>query len=127
MNADLRFRLTPYLEINSSDRSFLDLLLEKLGEEALTGLWAGGNIRYVFWPIENGEDDSAFMVGDGTNFVVHLDDRMPVGMVIDFLLHELGHLHSWDVADQNEDHCDEFGKSFALLYRLYLTLYEETL
>jgi hypothetical protein len=102
-------------------------LQDRLGFEALLGAGTDVDVslKYHYEYIENGEDDSAYLLGDGENFDLHLDKRMPFGMVVDFIIHELAHVHSWHRADDKEDHCEEFGKSYAILYRLYLKLYEE--
>jgi hypothetical protein len=125
MNGDLKLRLSFFYQLDKQEEAFLYYVIEHLGQEALLGLDAEDtSIRYKFEYIENGEDDSAYVEGDGAEFHVHIDKRMPVGMMFDFIIHELAHVHSWERADDVEDHCDEFGKSYALLYRLYLYLYE---
>jgi hypothetical protein len=124
MNADLKLRLRPLHQTTRQEDAFLRYLIDELGEEALLGSKDAREVNFLFEYIENGEDDSAYVTGDGETFDLHLDKRMPFGMVVDFILHELAHIHSWDRADEKEDHCDEFGKSYALLYRLYLYLYE---
>jgi hypothetical protein len=100
--------------------------MAELGPEAMGSLTYDSDMRVSFdiETIENGEDDSAYMLGDGVTFTLVIDKRMPFGMITDFLIHELAHVHSWERADDKEDHCDEFGKSWALLYRKYLKLYE---
>jgi hypothetical protein len=126
MNADLELRLRP---LNTSDKeggSFIRYLMAELGPEAMGSLTYDSDMRVFFniETIENGEDDSAYVIGDGTTFTLVIDKRMPFGMIVDFLIHELAHVHSWECADDKEDHCDEFGKSYALLYRKYLELYD---
>lgn len=131
MNSDLKLRLCPFHQLSYRDSTFFHYVVERLAREALLGLPVHINgasdysVQFHFEPIENGEDDSAYVLGCGGKFDIHIDERMPTGMIIDFALHELAHLHSWTRADDNEDHCEEFGKSYALLYRLYLQLYEE--
>jgi hypothetical protein len=125
MNGDLKLRLKPFLKLDFDESMFWGRLLDQLGTEALTGLENGGHIVYCFGPIDNGEDDTGYVTGDGYEFELALDSRMPFGMVVDYLIHELAHIHSWERADDAEDHCDEFGKSYALLHRLYIELYEE--
>jgi hypothetical protein len=129
MNGDLRLRLRPLNQLDHKEEKFLCFLMDELGEDAAFGLHGDSDadeatIHYYLECIENGEDDSAYMTGDGNVFNIHIDKRVPFGMVVDFLIHELAHVHSWDCADDAEDHCDEFGKSYALLYRRYLELYE---
>ena len=125
MNPDLKFRLTPYPERSGADDLFFCNIAHYLCEEALLGVGGVYEIRLHFHAIENDDDDTGYVIYSGETFHVHLDNRMPIGMVIDYLIHELAHVHSWHVADEHEDHCDEFGKSYALLYREYLKLYEE--
>jgi hypothetical protein len=130
MNGDLKLRLTKLYCLDAQEQSFYNYLVRNLSEEALLGLDEEGREGWkctvdVFHTyVENDGDDSAFMVGDGETFDIHIDKRMPFGMCVDFIIHELAHVHSWDRADPEEDHCEEFGKSWALLYRLYLYLYD---
>lgn len=126
MNADLRFRLRPLYAITNQEERFLNYLIRELCEEALFGLAvdADTEVKVDLEYIQGDEDDSAYMLGDGETFRVILDKRMPFGMITDFLIHELAHVHSWELAHPREDHCVEFGKSYALLYRKYLELYD---
>lgn len=128
MNGDLKLRLTAIGDLAKMEEAFLHYLIQELSTEAQLGLTHNMDTKvYIkFAPIENGEDDSAYMLGDeaGTEFEVYIDDRMPLGMCIDFLIHELAHVRSWQRSRDDEEHCDEFGKSFALLYRKYLELYD---
>jgi hypothetical protein len=103
-------------------RGFLLFLQRRLGEMAVAG--RDYNIRWWFMAIENGEDDTAYVATDDeVEFHIVLDDRMPLGMVIDYLIHELAHIHSWHHYE-GDDHGPEFGKSQAYLYREYLKLYD---
>jgi hypothetical protein len=125
MNGDLQMRLSPFYRLSKQEEAFFYDLIQQLGKEALLGLDAGGeSVQFKFEYIELNDDDSAYVVGNGDDFCVHIDKRMPTGMMLDFVLHELAHVHSWERADDVEDHCEEFGKSYALLYRLYLDIYE---
>jgi hypothetical protein len=130
MNPDLKMRLKPLSRLNNNEWMFWQTLCTKLGQRALlfSSLHYGGGskIDIHFEAIENGEDDSAYMLGDdkGAEFDIYLDNRMPFGMVIDFLIHELAHIHSW-LRDEIDDHGPEFGKSYAVLYTEYLKLYDE--
>lgn len=126
MNGDLRLRLKPLYQLTAFERDFMCYLVTELGKEAAHGVRKPETVTIdiKYMPIENGEDDSAYMLGDGTDFEVIIDSRMPFGMVVDFLIHELAHVHSWERACDDEDHCDAFGKSYALLYRKYLELYD---
>jgi len=126
MNGDLKLRLAEWADLSTVERAFFKYLLVELSHEAMLGVTADVDVQVhvQFEQIENGEDDSAYVIGDGENFEVVIDNRMPFGMMIDFLIHELAHVHSWERACEDEDHCDEFGKSYALLYRKYLDLYD---
>jgi len=120
MNFDLRLRLTPFHELTRHDAEFWGVLWSTLAAAATDDA-----MQMCLGPIENDEDDTGYVTYDGETFVLFLDDRMPFGMVIDYLIHELAHVHSWAHADDKEDHCDDgFGKSYAMLYRLYLDLYD---
>jgi hypothetical protein len=127
MNGDLKLRLTNWEDATAEDKGFLSFLTYELAKETCLGVHKPSqvsvDIKYKAFDLP--DDDSAYMVGDGEDFEVVIDDRMPIGMMIDFLIHELAHVHSWERADEHEDHCDEFGKSYALLYRKYLELYDE--
>lgn len=126
MNGDLKLRLTPISEMSKEDSDFLRFLVTELSRETMLGVYKPETVTIdvKLRPIENGEDDSAYMLGDGSDFEVVIDNRMPFGMCVDFLIHELAHVHSWERACDVEDHCDEYGKSYALLYRKYLELYD---
>jgi len=128
MNGDLRMRLKAYKDLNADERGFWQLLCNTLARQALCNesvLYRDSSVAYVFAPIENGEDDSAYMLGDDDgNYEVYIDDRMPFGMMIDFLLHELAHVQSW-ICNEDDDHGPEFGLSYADLYAHYLLLYED--
>lgn len=126
MNPDLEMQLTPYQELTRKERGFWNLLCTKLGERALfyERLQHDCWVEYTFAPIELEDDDSAYMLGDNEGgFEVFIDSRMPFGMMIDFLLHELAHVQSWAM-DEDDDHGPEFGIAYADLYTKYLELYE---
>jgi len=130
MNPDLKLRLTPLYQASRQELDFLVQIREELTVIAMWGPLRRVSpfdirVNYHFEYIENGEDDSAYMTGNGETFDIHIDKRMPIGMILDFIVHELAHVHSWYTGDEYEDHCDEFGKSYALLYRGYLRLYDK--
>lgn len=129
MNEDLKFRLTPFQDLSGTDDIFFCKITERLCKAALTGQSERKHVRAHFHPLDLEDCDTGYIEATegGSTFHVHLDNRMPVGMVLDYLCHELAHAHSWDVADDKEDHCEEFGKSYAFLYREYLKLYEANL
>lgn len=126
MNGDLQLRLKPFKRINKTEMRFFEYLVEELSIEASLGLESDYD-THIFVTVEEinlDDDDTAYMEADGYEFHVYLEERCQLGTVIDYLIHELAHVHSWRRADPNEDHCDEFGKSYALLYRKYLKLYD---
>jgi hypothetical protein len=111
--------------MTADEDEFYKWLCHNLGWEALRPCKEDADIFINLTYIENGEDDSAFMLGDDDHqFEIYLDKRMPFGMCIDFLIHELAHVHSW-AKDEKDDHGPEWGKSYARLYRLYLKLYDK--
>lgn len=120
MNEDLKLRLAKF-----NKEEHLDYIKALTKVLMLTCRNTVEEVSYYIEEIENGEDDTAYILGDGFKFDVYIDNRMPVGMITDYILHELAHADSWWVGDDEEDHCDEFGKSYAKLYRRYLEFYEE--
>lgn len=125
MNIDLKFRLTNTDKLSESERSAVNEITVELMLLAIETM-PDSFVRVKIIPIENGEDDTAYVTFDGEYFIVVIDSRMPIGMIFDLLLHELAHVHSWH-HDELNDHGEEFGKSYAYLYRKYLKLYEEYL
>ena len=123
MNPDLKLRLKPLNKLTTPETKFLDFLCFNLGQEALLGCPGDETVSISFRPIEEDEDDSAYVIKKNSNYQVVIDNRMPFGMCVDFILHELAHCHSWHHNEEN-DHGPEWGKSFALLYTYYLELYE---
>lgn len=123
MNPDLKLRLRPFTKLSEVEYRFWLYLSNILGQEAMLNCSKDSIIYIRPGPVENDEDDSAYVEGDGSIFNVYIDNRMPLGMCIDFLIHELSHVRSWH-HDEEDDHGPEFGKSYAALYRLYLDCYE---
>ena len=125
MNEDLKFRLTDYCKLNASDKQAVNKVLTEFMFKSISNQ----NDLYVvitLEPIENDEDDTAYVTYDGEVFDIVVDNRMPTGMVLDYVLHELAHVNSWFHYEE-DDHGDEFGKSYAYLYREYLKLYDKYL
>jgi hypothetical protein len=110
------------LSLSIRDRKSVEKVISKLAEisDPPHGLLLS------IEPIENDEDDTAYVTYDGRLFHVVIDSRMPVGMIFDYVIHELAHVHSWHFYE-HDDHGDEFGKSYAYLYREYLKLYDKYL
>jgi len=121
----LKLRLTPWLLINDEERSFFTWLCHNLGWVAMKPCKEDASILvYIEHIPDDGEDDTAYMLGDDDHqFEIHLDERLPLGMIIDYMIHEMAHVHSW-VKDEADDHGPAFGRSYALLYREYLKLYD---
>lgn len=125
MNDDLELRLKPWSLTTNDDIDFYRYLTYNLSYFALQKCKKNAEVIVRVQPIENGEDDSAYMLGDDDHkFEIYLDDRMPFGMIIDFLLHELAHVRSWHHHEE-DDHGPEFGRAYAALYRKYLKLYDK--
>jgi len=130
MNGDLQLRLKPFTAVNRTETLFFNSLVQRLSFEALdmaafgTQLYAA-NIELTLEEIENGEDDTGYVEynEDINTFEIHLDRRMPFGMVVDYLIHELAHVGSWSEYE-DDDHGPEFGKAYAMLYGVYLEIYE---
>ncbi|MHC4703103.1 MAG: hypothetical protein ACYTFQ_21260 [Planctomycetota bacterium] len=124
MNEDLKLRLTAYQNWTPEIHDFFKWLCHNLGWFAMKPCKEDANILIYLEYIENDEDDSAYMLGDDDHqFEIYLDKRMPFGMIIDFLLHEMAHIRSWH-HDEADDHGPEFGRAYAALYRKYLKLYD---
>lgn len=128
MNPDLYMRLKPFHNLTSCEQTFWRVLVSMLSKRAMCyadALDMDMRVTVNLGPIENGEDDSAYMLGDQEgNFEIYIDDRMPFGMMIDFLIHELAHVQSW-FCDEEDDHGPEFGIAYADLYNYYILLYEK--
>ncbi|MHC4302201.1 MAG: hypothetical protein ACYS7Y_33495 [Planctomycetota bacterium] len=126
MNPDLHFRLLNFDDLSVFDRRFFYKLLEELTIEAMLPVPGIEDVTVDFMFEELDEDgfDTAYMESsDGLNFTIYLDKRIPVGMMFDYAIHELAHVHSWH-HDEKNDHGPEWGKSYAALYSRYLDLYD---
>jgi len=128
MNPDLETRLRPFDSLHKDEKEFFTTLMEIFTWESFAPFHRQGlkpTVNIYIEPIENDEDDSAYMTGDDEyNFEIYLDERMPFGMVIDFALHEFAHILSW-LAWEDDDHGPAFGIAYASLYRIYLQFYED--
>jgi len=125
MKSDLDLRLTQWWQMNYEEHEFFNWLGHTLGYYALKPCKKSANIEvFIHYFPNDEEDDTAYMLGDDDHqFEIHLDKRIPLGMMIDYLIHELAHVHSWE-KNEPDDHGPEFGKSYATLYRKYLDLYD---
>ena len=125
MNKDLELRLTPWQRMTEEHHEFFTWLCHNLGWFAMKPCKEGANILiYVEYIPDDGEDDTAYMLGDDEHqFEIYLDKRLPLGMLIDYLCHEMAHVRSWH-HDEPDDHGPEFGRAYAAIYRKYLDLYD---
>jgi len=123
MNSDLKLRLTPYKQLTKRQQRKLHALIKKLVHYSVP---SGNTYALHLDPIENDEDDTAYTLSDGKHFDIYIDDRMPHGMITDYLIHELAHVRSW-AHYEHDNHGPVFGVCYAELYRYYLELYEDLL
>lgn len=124
MNKDLKLRLTPWQRMTDEQYDFFNCLCSELGMFALGKLEKDASISVYIEDIDNDEDDTAYMLGDDNHeFEIYLDKRLPLGMMIDYLIHEMAHVRSWH-HDEPDDHGPEFGRAYAAIYRKYLDLYD---
>jgi len=123
MNDDLKLRLTPFTKMNMGQTMWWQQMV--MGLTDATGSEYPVNVVMLeIDPPEYPDDDTGFVEFDDKEFVIYLDERMPIGMCIDYLQHELAHVASWHV-NEPEDHGPHFGVELARLYREYLTLYDQ--
>lgn len=124
MNSDLKLRLAHWWNLTDNENEFFTWLCYNLSWAAMKPCKKGAHVDiFVEYLPDDGEDDTAFMLGDDEHqFEIYLDKRIPLGMMIDYLIHELAHVHSWD-KNEADDHGPAFGRSYARLYRQYLKLY----
>jgi hypothetical protein len=130
MNRDLSFRLTDFGWLEPDEGVLLGELLKGLTGvtmDRLNRLHPNDKpaIAIHFEEIDSEEDDTAYVTSfDGIRFDVYLDKRMPIGSVLDYLIHELSHVISWH-HDEKDDHGILFGVAYARIYRHYLKLYDK--
>jgi hypothetical protein len=55
----------------------------------------------------------------GDHFLVRINRNLPEHEAIETLIHEMAHVLSWHRCSTDE-HCDEWGKSYSRLYRMFL-------
>lgn len=53
-------------------------------------------------------------------YVIEIVEGLQVLAVEELLIHELAHVVNWEEGDVEQDHGDEWGKSLALIYRLWV-------
>jgi len=122
MNYDLKLRLKSQDELTPKERKFFWDLANRFGRLTKVG---GGPVDLILREIHEKNDDTGFVTYDGSRFEIVLDNRIPFGMLVDYLIHEFAHIGSWFVKE-NDDHGPMFGVEYARLYREYLKLYERT-
>lgn len=125
MNKALELRLTPWQHMTEEHHEFFKWLCYNLGWFAMKPCKEDASILiYVEYLPDDGEDDTAYILGDDEHqFEIYLDKRLPLGMLIDYLIHEMAHVRSWH-HDEKDDHGPEFGRAYAAMYRKYLYLYD---
>ena len=52
-------------------------------------------------------------------YLIRICRKLKEKQAIDILLHEYAHAISWDKS-HSDDHCNEWGKAYSKVYRLYL-------
>lgn len=117
MNPDLEFRLSTISNASVENSKFFADIVRNLC--ALTDK----TVILQYDHIENDEDDSAYVTREAEVFIIVLDSRMPYGMIIDLLIHELAHVDSWHL-EEEDDHGLGWGVTYAHYYRKYLKIYE---
>lgn len=122
MNADLELRLSH--KQDEAQEEFLMLLVRLLS----CHLPIEAKVKLTFEKIENGEDDTAYILGteDGLDFEIVIDPRLNFGTICDYIVHEMGHAIAWeaDMATEDvDDHGPTWGIAYAAAYRMYLALY----
>jgi len=122
MNYDLELRLTRFDLMSLGEKTFWNYLFEGF-VEAIDSEYPINLHMVLIDPPVYPDDDTGFVEFVDGEFEVYLDHRMPLGMCIDYLIHELAHVGTWFV-NEPEDHGPMFGVEYARLYRLYLELYD---
>jgi len=124
MNEDFKRRMKLQHEMTRDEHEFFKWLCHNLGWFAMKPCKEDAHISIFLRNIDGEEDDTAYMLGDDDHqFEIVLDKRMPLGMIIDYLIHEMAHIRSWH-HDEADDHGPEFGRAYAAMYRKYLKLYD---
>jgi len=119
INQDLNIRL----DRQQKQRKFIHFIWRGLVETVDSEYSCRLYFRYIdsdAYP----DDDTAFVDFDGEKFEVYIDKRLQTGTVVDYLIHELAHVGTWFV-NEEDDHGPMFGVEYARLYRRYLELYDE--
>jgi len=53
------------------------------------------------------------------HYLIRISNKLKEEQAIDILIHEYSHVMSWHKC-KKDDHCDEWGKSYSRIYRIYL-------
>jgi hypothetical protein len=122
MNNDLKLRLTPFKELDPACKQFWYWVVHGLMKTVDSPFKTTIHMVKID-PPAHPDDDTGFVEFVKPEFHVYLDNRMPFGMVVDYLIHELAHVGTWWV-NEPEDHGPMFGVEYARLYREYLNLYD---
>ena len=118
-NADLEIRLDP----QQNQLEFIHFIWRRLVEAVDSEYSCWLFFRHIDSD-DYPDDDTAFVDFDGEKFEVYIDKRLQTGTVVDYLIHELAHVGTWFV-NEEDDHGPMFGVEYARLYRRYLELYGE--
>jgi hypothetical protein len=80
--------------------------------------------------IEGDEDDTGYVEEEEYGWNVVIEERLDFGSKCDTLVHEMAHVDCWTRTENSDgtdegDHCDIWGVSYAKMYRIYITTYNE--
>lgn len=120
MDGDLELRLQPFLDIDGPDYAFWQHLCRVMVKDCACEAEVVIETREIL----EDSDDTAFVEYNGTRFTVVLDERLPFGMVVDYLIHELAHVATWFV-NERDPHGPHWGVEYARMYRKYIKTYEK--
>jgi hypothetical protein len=127
MNEDLKSRLNhnPTVE----EEAFFHLLVYRMFK-ACTDKLPGYTLDLHRYEIDDDADDTGYVYEDDDSYCIVLDSRLDFGTLCDYLVHEIAHIDCWERTTENDgtdegDHCDIWGASYAKMYRIYITTYNE--
>lgn len=122
MNADLKLRLAYLEHATNKEKRFIEYCIKHISK-VMKSPYPIDVFMCAIDPPQYPDDDTGFVEFDGYDFTIKLDRRMPIGMILDYLIHEMAHVGTWFV-NEPEDHGPMFGVEYARLYRYYLRLYD---
>lgn len=68
--------------------------------------------------LTDGLDGYCQLTKDG-KFLIKINKQLEEHEAIETFLHELAHACAWD--SSKDDHCDEWGKAYSRIYRVFLS------